>query len=256
MSAHRLADAQQRAVKQLNLNILDPEILRSHCPLDHGRHIPVPKASLDILTSLPPELHFEILGRVDLQSLLVFRRVNQKAMATRDGMSEFKKVNSYPTLTLAALNRQEILEYTPNTIRMAIGIRTAHTFTIKDLFAKLCQKSCDMGCGRMAPYVDVFKLSSRCLWVGGLCDRSVGPENVLRLNLPIWRWNKMRNSPTHSSEQDTENVTPDDASHFVAIPGCYGHCNMAGYCKIHPSPAEHRVHYDYEEAINVMEDMP
>jgi hypothetical protein len=65
-----------------------------------------------------------------------------------------------------------------NVIRMAIGIGTANSFTIKELFYKLCQQTCDMVCGRPAPYIDVFTLSRRCLRVGGPCDLSNGPQTV------------------------------------------------------------------------------
>lgn len=63
-------------------------------------------------------------------------------------------------------------EDTANAIRLAVGIDAAHYFTIADLFSKLCQKSCDnillgKACGRVAPYIDVFSCSRRCVWCAG-----------------------------------------------------------------------------------------
>lgn len=67
--------------------------------------------------------------------------------------------------------------HAPDTIRMAIGIRTAHTFTIKQLFEKLCQKTCDGTCNHLAPYIDMFRLTRTCLEVGGLPRCSNMPGN-------------------------------------------------------------------------------
>lgn len=61
---------------------------------------------------------------------------------------------------------------------MAVGMNTAHYFTMAELFSKLCQKTCDGqtydgkryngdSCGKVAPYLDVFRLSRRsieCAW--------------------------------------------------------------------------------------------
>jgi hypothetical protein len=64
-------------------------------------------------------------------------------------------------------------EDTANAIRMAVGMNTAHYFTMAELFSKLCQKTCDGKryngdiCGEVAPYLDVFRLSRRsleCAW--------------------------------------------------------------------------------------------
>ena len=61
---------------------------------------------------------------------------------------------------------------------MAVGMDTAHYFTMAELFSKLCQKTCDGQtcdgkryngdiCGKVAPCLDVFRLSRRsieCAW--------------------------------------------------------------------------------------------
>ncbi|KAI1539217.1 hypothetical protein PtrSN002B_004753, partial [Pyrenophora tritici-repentis] len=63
-------------------------------------------------------------------------------------MSGMNSVNSM-------IEYQKVANNASNSIRMAISIQTAHKFTIKDLFAKLCQRMCDgSGCDKFAPYLD------------------------------------------------------------------------------------------------------
>jgi hypothetical protein len=57
---------------------------------------------------------------------------------------------------------------------MAVGIRTHHTFTLKALFQKLCQKECD-DCGQLGPFIDVFGLKRVCLSINGKCHAKNGP---------------------------------------------------------------------------------
>ncbi|KAF2821473.1 hypothetical protein CC86DRAFT_250435, partial [Ophiobolus disseminans] len=84
-----------------------------------------------------------VLDELDVKSLLAFRRVNQYAMETVNAMSDYKKV----------------MRLVPSSVRMAVAIDTAHTFSMKQLLAKLCQKHCDGdNCGKLAPYIDVFNL--------------------------------------------------------------------------------------------------
>jgi hypothetical protein len=77
MSAPQLTGAQQRAVQLLKDNTLYPNLLLRNCLLDYGRHELLPTTSLGDLSSLPTELLDEVIGYVDLASLMVFRRVNQ-----------------------------------------------------------------------------------------------------------------------------------------------------------------------------------
>jgi hypothetical protein len=64
----------------------------------------------------------------------------------------------------------------PNCVRMALGIDTAHTFNITQLFEKLCQMKCDgKDCDTYAPYLDVFTLTRMCLSVSGGCRIPLGP---------------------------------------------------------------------------------
>jgi hypothetical protein len=62
---------------------------------------------------------------------------------------------------------------------MALGIQTADSFTFKELFGKLCQTKCNgNGCTKLAPYLDVFMLTRRCLSISGGCPFPLGPLNV------------------------------------------------------------------------------
>ena len=51
---------------------------------------------------------------------------------------------------------------------MAVNMDTAHYFSISELFSKLCQRTCDNDlsgkvCGKVAPYIDIFTCSRRCV---------------------------------------------------------------------------------------------
>ncbi|KAF2027949.1 hypothetical protein EK21DRAFT_91046 [Setomelanomma holmii] len=191
MDELHLSDNQGTAMDLLNGDMLDPKILLEYCPLDYGRQ-PwlIPKASLGALETLLTELCCQVLRAVDVQSLLVFRRVNEKVMATIKEMPEFKK-----TMSCA-----------PNAVRMAIGARTVHTFTIQQLYVKLCQVTYDLGCGKPAPYLDVFKLRRTCLWIGGSCDNFPGPKDIVDVLLMF----------TGPGEDDYDSDEGDDEELHVA----------------------------------------
>ncbi|KAF2248305.1 hypothetical protein BU26DRAFT_565708 [Trematosphaeria pertusa] len=183
---------QQRSTLQvLNNYILDPNILRANCPLDYGRHNTTsgkPKTGLGALDKLPLELQHEVLAYIDLQSLVTFRRVGRKAGQVVDSM---------------------IITHAPNTIRLALSIHTADLFTAAQLLSKLRQRVCDgAACANLAPYLDVFTLSRRCLTVGGPCDAAPGPRNLAQLN-------------THFglAEPDFPAAL---VPRFQAVPGVYG----------------------------------
>lgn len=70
------------------------------------------------------------------------------------------------------------MTHTANCIRMAFAINTAHTFSINQMFSKLCQKRCDLEeCYSDASYIDVFTLSRRCLSTGPHCQWTLGPRS-------------------------------------------------------------------------------
>lgn len=76
------------------------------------------------------------------------------------------------------LTSLQVISFAAGCIRMAIAIQTAHAFTIKQLVSKLSEKYCDAkGCGKVAPYLDIFSLTRRCLSVGRGCPYPRGPIN-------------------------------------------------------------------------------
>jgi hypothetical protein len=92
MTTEELTELQRSSLYILTDSIIDSDVLSKGCPLDHGRHTLKPKKSLGSLIRLPTELQHYILGEVDLESHFVFRRVNQSAMFSVNGMVEYQKV--------------------------------------------------------------------------------------------------------------------------------------------------------------------
>ncbi|KAH7408706.1 hypothetical protein DE146DRAFT_629598 [Phaeosphaeria sp. MPI-PUGE-AT-0046c] len=165
MDDQELADLKRESLRILHGYILDPEVLKKGCLLDFGRHNLQPKHDLGALKKLPLELLHQVLGDIDVQSLLTFRRVNQSAMTIVDSMVDYKK-----------------------------------------LLPKLYQKHCDGDkCGKLAPYVDVFGPTRRCLSIGRGCRSPCGP---LFSNLVM--------------EKPKLPLCPLPTRTFRAIPGDYG----------------------------------
>lgn len=72
------AELQRISQEMLELYIYDPQTLRKDCPLDHGHHaLDNMKHDLATLMRLPLELRYNVLDKLDVQSLLVFRRVRK-----------------------------------------------------------------------------------------------------------------------------------------------------------------------------------
>jgi hypothetical protein len=62
---------------------------------------------------------------------------------------------------------------------MAIAIETSHTFTFAQLVPKLVQIYCDgICCTKLAPYLDVFTLTRRCLCIGAGCPHPCPPQSI------------------------------------------------------------------------------
>ncbi|KAF2653180.1 hypothetical protein K491DRAFT_551660, partial [Lophiostoma macrostomum CBS 122681] len=91
---------------------------------------------------LPIEIEHKIMGYSDLASLLIVRRVNKKAMQVIDYLPDWRKV----------------LDNAPNVVRMAVGIKTAHRFTLPRLVQRLERRTCSF-CQQPAPYFSVFSLT-------------------------------------------------------------------------------------------------
>ncbi|KAH7076219.1 hypothetical protein FB567DRAFT_632486 [Paraphoma chrysanthemicola] len=124
-------------------------VLQCHCPLDNGQY------ALDIdlgvapqlgsLTRLPTELQEVVLRKMDIETLLVWRRVNKRAMSLVTGLVDWKKVISHAACT----------------IRMAIGLKTHGTFTIADLCSALCEQTCQK-CGDETTFMDMTLVQRTC----------------------------------------------------------------------------------------------
>ena len=120
-------------------------VQENQCPLDYGRHKTSPSASLGNLDKLPVEIQDQVLGELDIGSLLRFRAVNQRAMELVNSMISFDRV----------------AKHCPALLRMAIAFDTAKFYTIKQLYKKICQKKCDY-CGKPTVYIDVVDCKRRC----------------------------------------------------------------------------------------------
>lgn len=94
MNAQSLGELKRTSQRILDYYILDHKILEQRCPLDYGRHTLQPKRDLGGLSKIPLELQHYVLGEIDVQSLLVFCRVNQGAMVIVDSMVEYQKVRA------------------------------------------------------------------------------------------------------------------------------------------------------------------
>jgi hypothetical protein len=83
-------------------DVIPSHALARHCPLDNGHHTVAfdnSKApSLGTLTRLPVELQLQVILQLDVASLLVWMRVNKRAMAFVWGLFEWHQVcSSYAT---------------------------------------------------------------------------------------------------------------------------------------------------------------
>ncbi|KAF2105915.1 hypothetical protein BDV96DRAFT_591781 [Lophiotrema nucula] len=123
-------------------------LLASRIPLDYARLNPSPQLDLGAFDRLPVELQQRIIADLDVRTLLDFRRVNISARCVVDSTLVFLKV----------------VENAPDALRMAIAIRTHHTFSIKQLCQKLCQRTCD-NCQRLCQFIDMFLLARCCLHI-------------------------------------------------------------------------------------------
>lgn len=88
-----LTERQQQALQTINGHILNPFILETRCPLDYGRLIHKPWAGLGDLGKLSTEIQCEVMGYVDVETLVKFRSVSSGARDLVDGMMEWKLVS-------------------------------------------------------------------------------------------------------------------------------------------------------------------
>ncbi|KAH6625715.1 hypothetical protein C7974DRAFT_206202 [Boeremia exigua] len=112
---------------------------------------------------LPTEMKFEIIRHLDIKSLLAFRALGTAARELVDSLPEWKKI----------MQRTQ----TSNAIRLAVILGSAERITLPQLFAKICQTTCDT-CGKLAPYLDVYNLARHCFDLGGECKYEPTPSSI------------------------------------------------------------------------------
>ncbi|KAF1942876.1 hypothetical protein EJ02DRAFT_433709 [Clathrospora elynae] len=143
-------------------DIILPNILARHCPLDNGRHTLTVNyntaPNLSALDCLPIELQQQIVLDLDLASLLVFRRVNKRAMDLVASLIKWKHITKHAT----------------NALRLSIGLGTHHTFPPPppppQILNALCEDTCNTPCPysqlamctRPAKFLDMTTLARVC----------------------------------------------------------------------------------------------
>lgn len=95
-----------------------------------------PSNGLGALDRLPLEIIHLALIRLDIQSLVDFRRVNKRARLVTDSIPQYKRT----------------LAHAPASIRGSLNIYTARFFSCLDLYEKLSTAECD-SCGDFGGYL-------------------------------------------------------------------------------------------------------
>lgn len=108
----------------------------NRCCLDDGLDFHGSYYGLGALGVLPLEIIHMALIRLDIQSLIDFRRVNKRARLVTDSMPQYK----------------HILAHAPASIRGSLNIKTARFFSCQDLYEKLSTAECD-SCGDFGGYL-------------------------------------------------------------------------------------------------------
>jgi hypothetical protein len=102
---------------------------------------------------------------------------------------------------------------------MALAIKTAHTFSIAQLFAKLRQTHCNAhNCANLAPYIDVFTMTRRCFGVGSPCARVPPPASQYH----IMEYLSHLPSPLPGPLVGHFSACQLPSRSFRAVPGTYG----------------------------------
>lgn len=117
------------------------------CPLDNGRHAIQPMQALGHLDLLPLETLTDVLLRLDLLSLTIFRRVNKHAMQVIDSIPQY----------------QRIYQHCPHILRDIISTEAGH-FSLGTLYEAFCNPYCTL-CGDFGGYLYLIT----CLRVCYIC---------------------------------------------------------------------------------------
>ncbi|KAB5551337.1 hypothetical protein GE09DRAFT_169594 [Coniochaeta sp. 2T2.1] len=105
---------------------LDDAGLDVRCPLDNGKHIIQAKRPVGELDLLPAELHDQVLGMLDIPTLTMFRRVNQRAMHLVDSLPPYRR----------------LWTHCPNVLRAVVSIKAA-SFSCETLAETLTREKCE-----------------------------------------------------------------------------------------------------------------
>lgn len=110
---------QQDILSDLCEHVVDLSVLEIRCPLDYGKHDVTHDldSTLGNFCAMPTELQLIALSFLAIKSLLVFRRVSKYAVNLVTAMTDTTKWSFNA----------------PDTLRMAIAIRTHNHYTISAL---------------------------------------------------------------------------------------------------------------------------
>ena len=97
-------EAQLVTRAHLKVGINNAEELVRRCALDYGRRALQPTVKLGMLDSLPVEVLQIALLYLDVESLLIFRRANRRAIEVMDAIPEVRKVS--PTSSVVTRTQQ------------------------------------------------------------------------------------------------------------------------------------------------------
>ncbi|KAJ0424735.1 hypothetical protein BJY00DRAFT_247227 [Aspergillus carlsbadensis] len=118
----------------------------SLCPLDKGRHTSLAKVGLGNLGKFPQEILGMILGKLDIQSLTKFRRVNRRAMQAVDSIRAY----------------QQIVMRFSTALRAILSIGTGATYSCQDLYNELQFANC-RHCGRFGGFLYLLTCRRVCI---------------------------------------------------------------------------------------------
>ena len=98
------------------------------------------------METLPTEIIFNILAKMDLPTLMTFSRVSSWADEVTHSLSEFKAIK----------------QHAPNALHGAFAIRAASWVTCQHLFKALCTAECEV-CGDFGAYIYLLTYKRVCL---------------------------------------------------------------------------------------------
>lgn len=145
LDSDRLILEHARQRQERYVHCLDNVDLEAQCPLDNGKHSTAEgRSSAGALDLLPLEITTAVLLRLDLPSLIAFRRVSRRAMHLVDSLHEYRMV----------------IKHCPNVLR-AILSTNADAFDLAFLYKTLSTTNCHV-CGMRARYLYLVTCKRIC----------------------------------------------------------------------------------------------